>query len=58
MPLVENLMEFAKALGAASQCRTSEEYTTPLLEEEEARALITYIRNRWEESLTCSYIHK
>nr|XP_040033468.1 ciliary-associated calcium-binding coiled-coil protein 1 [Gasterosteus aculeatus aculeatus] len=45
MPLVENLMEFAKALGAASQCRTSEEYTTPLLEEEEARELITYIRN-------------
>ncbi|KAL6094746.1 cabcoco1 [Pungitius sinensis] len=45
MPLVENLMEFAKALGAARQCRTSEECTTPLLEEEEAKALITYIRN-------------
>ncbi|XP_075948937.1 ciliary-associated calcium-binding coiled-coil protein 1 [Anarhichas minor] len=45
LPLVENLMEFAKALGAASQCRTSEEDTTPLLDEEEATALISYIRN-------------
>ncbi|KAM8837029.1 ciliary-associated calcium-binding coiled-coil protein 1 isoform 2-T2 [Spinachia spinachia] len=45
MPLVENLMGFAEALGAAVQWRTSEECRTPLLEEEEAKALITYIRN-------------
>ncbi|XP_037610286.1 ciliary-associated calcium-binding coiled-coil protein 1 [Sebastes umbrosus] len=45
MVLTENLMEFAKALGAASQCWTSEENTSPLLGREEAMALISYIRN-------------
>ncbi|XP_054455356.1 ciliary-associated calcium-binding coiled-coil protein 1 [Anoplopoma fimbria] len=45
MPLVENLTEFAKALGAVSQGCTSEEGTTPLLDEEEAMALISCIRN-------------
>ncbi|XP_049419785.1 ciliary-associated calcium-binding coiled-coil protein 1 [Epinephelus fuscoguttatus] len=45
MALVENLMEFAKALGAASQCSPSEEDTTPLLEREEAMELVNYIRN-------------
>ncbi|XP_045923977.1 ciliary-associated calcium-binding coiled-coil protein 1 isoform X2 [Micropterus dolomieu] len=46
MVLVENLMEFAKALGAACQCSSSEEDTTSLLDKEEAMALISYIRNR------------
>ncbi|XP_068439767.1 ciliary-associated calcium-binding coiled-coil protein 1-like [Clinocottus analis] len=45
MPFVENLTGFAVALGAASQCLTSEKDTTPLLNEEEATALIHYIRN-------------
>ncbi|XP_070783688.1 ciliary-associated calcium-binding coiled-coil protein 1 [Enoplosus armatus] len=45
MVLVENLMEFAKALGAACQCSTSEEDTTSLLDREEATSLITYIEN-------------
>ncbi|XP_034415050.1 ciliary-associated calcium-binding coiled-coil protein 1 [Cyclopterus lumpus] len=45
MSFMQNLREFAVALGAASQCRTSEEDTTPLLDEEEATALISYIRN-------------
>ncbi|KAK1880741.1 hypothetical protein OYC64_002034 [Pagothenia borchgrevinki] len=45
MSLVENLMEFAQAVGAASQCSTSEEGTTPLLNREEATALMSYIRN-------------
>lgn len=46
MSLVENLMEFAKALAAACQCPTSEEDTTSLLNTEEATKLISYIRNR------------
>ncbi|XP_070847026.1 ciliary-associated calcium-binding coiled-coil protein 1 [Chaetodon trifascialis] len=45
MVLVENLMEFAKALDAA--CRsTSDGDTTSLLDREEATALMSYIRNR------------
>ncbi|XP_059180913.1 ciliary-associated calcium-binding coiled-coil protein 1 [Centropristis striata] len=45
MVLVDNLVEFAEALGAASQGSTSEEDTTPLLDREEAKELISYIRN-------------
>ncbi|KAK5851375.1 hypothetical protein PBY51_002176 [Eleginops maclovinus] len=45
MSLVENMLELAKALGAANQCSTSEEDTVPLLTREEATALINYIRN-------------
>ncbi|TMS22557.1 ciliary-associated calcium-binding coiled-coil protein 1 [Larimichthys crocea] len=45
MVLVENLMEFAKALGAACCCSTSETDTTSLLDKEDAMALISYIRN-------------
>ncbi|XP_032358810.1 ciliary-associated calcium-binding coiled-coil protein 1 isoform X1 [Etheostoma spectabile] len=44
MVLVENLMEFAKALGAACQWSTLKEDSPPLLDREEATALITYIR--------------
>ncbi|XP_070708558.1 ciliary-associated calcium-binding coiled-coil protein 1 [Pempheris klunzingeri] len=44
MALVENLMEFAKALGAACQPSSSED-TTSLLDREQAMALISYIRN-------------
>ncbi|XP_026207798.1 ciliary-associated calcium-binding coiled-coil protein 1 isoform X2 [Anabas testudineus] len=44
MSLVENLMEFAKALGSACQCSTSEEDATSLLNTEEAIMLISYIR--------------
>ncbi|XP_056222893.1 ciliary-associated calcium-binding coiled-coil protein 1 isoform X1 [Seriola aureovittata] len=43
MGLVENLMEFAKALATA--CQTSEEDTTSLLDRDEATELICYIRN-------------
>ncbi|TNN39842.1 hypothetical protein EYF80_049983 [Liparis tanakae] len=56
MSFMQNLREFAVALGAASQSRTSEEDTAPLLNQEEAMALITYIRNRSEESITGSCI--
>ncbi|XP_044034214.1 ciliary-associated calcium-binding coiled-coil protein 1 isoform X2 [Siniperca chuatsi] len=45
MVLVENLMEFAKALAAACQYSTSEEDTTSLLDREEAKSLISYIGN-------------
>ncbi|XP_056285990.1 ciliary-associated calcium-binding coiled-coil protein 1 [Pseudoliparis swirei] len=45
MSFMQNLREFAVALGAASQSRTSEEDTAPLLNQEEATALISYIRN-------------
>ncbi|XP_035524466.1 ciliary-associated calcium-binding coiled-coil protein 1 [Morone saxatilis] len=45
MALVENLMEFAKALGAACQCSPLEADTTSLLDREEATALISYIRD-------------
>ncbi|XP_041819191.1 ciliary-associated calcium-binding coiled-coil protein 1 [Chelmon rostratus] len=45
MTLVENLMEFAKALAAACQSSTSEADTTSLLDREEATALISYVRN-------------
>ncbi|XP_076615299.1 ciliary-associated calcium-binding coiled-coil protein 1 [Chaetodon auriga] len=45
MVLVENLMEFAKALDGACQCSTSGADTTSLLDREEATALISYIRN-------------
>lgn len=44
MALVENLMEFSRALIAA--CSKSEADTTPLLNNEEATALIGYVRNR------------
>ncbi|KAK2815466.1 hypothetical protein Q5P01_025933 [Channa striata] len=44
MSLVENLMEFAKALAAACQGLTSEEETTSLLDTEEATKLINYIK--------------
>ncbi|XP_075890916.1 ciliary-associated calcium-binding coiled-coil protein 1 isoform X2 [Nelusetta ayraudi] len=43
MPLMENLMEFSKALIAA--CSKSEGNTTPLLNNEEASALIGYVKN-------------
>ncbi|XP_036938455.1 ciliary-associated calcium-binding coiled-coil protein 1 isoform X2 [Acanthopagrus latus] len=45
MALVENLMEFAKALGPTCHCPTPEADTTPLLDSKEATALINYIRN-------------
>ncbi|XP_040923310.1 ciliary-associated calcium-binding coiled-coil protein 1 isoform X2 [Toxotes jaculatrix] len=45
MSLVENMMEFAKALAAACQCSTSEEDTTSLLDREQATELISYITN-------------
>ncbi|GAA6232618.1 uncharacterized protein C10orf107 homolog isoform X1 [Lates japonicus] len=45
MSLVENVMEFAKALAAACQCSTSEQETTSLLDREEASEFISYIRN-------------
>ncbi|XP_028424506.1 ciliary-associated calcium-binding coiled-coil protein 1 isoform X4 [Perca flavescens] len=45
MVLVENLMEFAKALCAACKWSTSKEDSPPLLDREEATALISYIRN-------------
>lgn len=41
---MENLMEFSKALIAA--CSKSEGNTTPLLNNEEASALIGYVKNR------------
>lgn len=44
MPLVENLMEFSKALVAA--CSKSEGNAAPLLNNEEAAALIGYVKNR------------
>lgn len=43
MSFVENLMEFTKALAAA--CQKSED-TTSLLDTDEAKELIDYIRNR------------
>lgn len=46
MALVENLMEFAKALGPTCHCPTPNADTTPLLDSKEATALINYIRNR------------
>ncbi|KAF0024986.1 hypothetical protein F2P81_021867 [Scophthalmus maximus] len=49
MGLVENLMEFAKALAAACQCLSSEKDTTSLLNREEAKELISYIRNRLDK---------
>ncbi|XP_042363348.1 ciliary-associated calcium-binding coiled-coil protein 1 [Plectropomus leopardus] len=45
MGLVENVMEFTKALSAASQCSAAEKDTTPLLDREDATALIYYITN-------------
>lgn len=45
MALVENLMEFSRALIAA--CSKSEANTTPLLNKEEAAALIGYVRSRY-----------
>ncbi|KAF1374311.1 hypothetical protein PFLUV_G00248680 [Perca fluviatilis] len=45
MVLVENLMEFAKALCAACQWSTLKEDSPPHLDREEATALISYIRN-------------
>lgn len=54
MTLVENLMEFAKALAAACQSSTSEADTTSLLDREEATALISYVRNRYENALIFS----
>nr|XP_019938372.1 PREDICTED: uncharacterized protein C10orf107 homolog [Paralichthys olivaceus] len=46
MGLLENLMEFAKALAAACQCLTSGGDTTSLLDRDEAKKLISYITNR------------
>nr|XP_046233888.1 ciliary-associated calcium-binding coiled-coil protein 1 isoform X2 [Scatophagus argus] len=43
MALVENVMEFAKALAAA--CCSSTSYQNSLLDREEATALISYVRN-------------
>lgn len=43
MSFEENLMEFAKALAAA--CQTSED-TASLLDTDEAKELIDYIRDR------------
>ncbi|XP_062299136.1 ciliary-associated calcium-binding coiled-coil protein 1 [Scomber scombrus] len=45
MSLVDNLMEFAKALAAACQSSSSEEGSAPLLDREEATALISYTRD-------------
>ncbi|AWP17159.1 Hypothetical protein SMAX5B_016699 [Scophthalmus maximus] len=52
MGLVENLMEFAKALAAACQCLSSEKDTTSLLNREEAKELISYIRNSFFQKYT------
>lgn len=56
MSLVDNLMEFAKALAAACQCSSSEEGTTPPLDREEAAALISYTRDRYHESFKWFWI--
>ncbi|XP_008284737.1 ciliary-associated calcium-binding coiled-coil protein 1 [Stegastes partitus] len=45
MGLVDNLAEFSKALKPACRCVTPEEYTSSLLDSEEAAAFIRYIRN-------------
>ncbi|XP_069578587.1 ciliary-associated calcium-binding coiled-coil protein 1 [Brachyistius frenatus] len=45
MGLVDNLMQFAEALGAACQCSSSPDDTASLLDAEEAATLVCYIRN-------------
>ncbi|XP_034425546.1 ciliary-associated calcium-binding coiled-coil protein 1 isoform X2 [Hippoglossus hippoglossus] len=45
MGLLENLMEFAKALAPACQCWTSGGDTTSLLDRKEAKEFISYVTN-------------
>lgn len=46
MGLVENTMEFAKALAAACQSPASEEEDGSYFTTEEATALTSYVKNR------------
>ncbi|KAM7371300.1 hypothetical protein PAMP_010782 [Pampus punctatissimus] len=45
MSLLDNLMDFAKALAAACRCSSLEQGTSPPLDREEATALIDYTRD-------------